>query len=218
MSDNPFFEKEKPKAVTGGILGAAWFVDLLQSVVVAVIIVIVVYLFIVIPNQVDGPSMQPNFQSGQLVLTSKVNQWLGATGLGEQLNLNYKRGDVVVFQKPDHLDLIKRVIGLPGETVMILNCEIYINDRRVEEEYIPDEFCTNAGSYATEGKRISLEENQYFLVGDNRGNSRDSRFVDYGPIEREWIKGKVVVRYLPIQDFSIIGSGKITLEGTSETE
>ena len=188
-------------------------IDLLQSIVIALFIVIVVYLFIVIPNQVSGPSMQPNFHNGELVLTSKVNQWLGNTSLGKTLGLAYQRGDVLVFQKPGHDDLIKRIIGMPGESIMVSDCEIYVNDARIEETYIPPEFCTNSGTFATAGRKIDLLGDEYFVVGDNRNNSRDSRFLEYGPIKREWVKGKVVLRYLPLDQFGVIGSGKSTFNG-----
>jgi signal peptidase I len=204
--DNPFLQVNE-EALQGN-----WIVDLLQSVVIALFIVIVVYLFIVIPNQVTGPSMEPNFHNGELVLTSKVNQWLGNTEIGGTLGLAYQRGDVIVFQKPGNLDLIKRIVGLPGESVMIADCEVYVNDVRVEETYIPSEVCTSAGSYATPGRKVTLAINEYFVLGDNRGNSRDSRYTEYGPINRDWIKGKVILRYLPLDVFGIIGSGEIIFD------
>lgn len=215
MASNPFLRANtEPTGAKNN-----WVVDLLQSVVIAFFIVIVVYLFIVIPNQVSGDSMIPNFSNQQLVLTSKINQWLGGTELGENLKLNYKRGEVVVFQKPGRVDLIKRVIGLPGDTVMVLDCEVYVNDLRIEEEYIPDTTCTTPNNFATEGKLIQLDTDQYFLMGDNRENSNDSRSLDYGLVEREWIKGKVVLRYLPFDKFGVIGAGKITYEnGESANE
>ncbi len=208
MAYNPFL---KANTEGSGAKGN-WVIDLLQSIVIAFFIVIVVYLFIVIPNQVSGDSMVPNFSNQELVLTSKINQWLGGTDLGQNLNLNYKRGEVVVFQKPGKVDLIKRVIGLPGETVMVLDCEVYVNDLRIDEEYIPDSTCTTPNNFATEGRPITIGANQYFLMGDNRENSNDSRSLDYGLIEREWIKGKVVLRYLPFDKFGVIGAGDITYE------
>jgi signal peptidase I len=200
---NPFFEQaqiEKPRM---------WLVDILQSVVIAMFICIIIYLFIATPNQVRGPSMRETFQSGDLVLTNKLSQWLGETDIGKQLGLNYQRGDVVVFQKPNHDDLIKRIVGLPGETVMILNGDVYVNGKKIREDYLPPALRTVSGSFAGEGQLVTLKSDEFFVMGDNRGNSIDSRFAEYGPIKRDWLKGKVIVRYWPLYSLGTIGTGKI---------
>lgn len=207
QEQNPFFEK--PKAVKR----TSWVVDVLQSIVIATFICIVIYLFIAIPNQVSGPSMMPNFHDGELLLTNKITQLFGGTPFGKGLGLDYKRGDVIVFLKPSPTgkDLIKRIVGMPGETVMVLNGDVYVNGNKITEEYISPEVRTNPGTLAQEGIVITVPKDSYFVIGDNRNNSIDSRFEEYGPIKREWMKGKVVLRYLPPQAFGIIGTGKIDL-------
>lgn len=199
---NPFFEQPKVERKT------SWVVDVLQSAVIAIFVFIIIYLFIAIPNQVQGPSMQPNFLDGQLLLTNKITQLVGGTDFGRSLGLDYHRGDVIVFHKPEtDRDLIKRIIGLPGETVMVLGGDLYVNGQRLKEEYIAPEVRTNPGSLATEGRMITLGPDEYFVAGDNRPNSQDSRFSEYGPIKRDWLKGKVVLRYWPPTHFGIIGTG-----------
>jgi len=209
QENNPFFEhkQEKKKKM--------WLVDILQSVVIALFICILVYLFIATPNQVSGPSMQDNFHDKDLVLTNKITQWLGGSDFGKSIGLEYQRGDVIVFQKPGKPDLIKRVIGLPGETVMVLNGHLFVNNKQIKETYLPATLRTNAGSYAKEGEIITLKSDEYFVCGDNRGNSADSRDANYGPVKREWLKGKVILRYWPLDRFGVIGTGVIEFSDTT---
>lgn len=199
---NPFFEQPTTKRKTNFI------VDMLQSIVVALFICIILYLFILTPNQVDGYSMCPNFEDGQLLLTNKLSVWLGSTPFGQSMGLEYQRGDVVVFQKPGREKaLIKRVIGLPGDKVSLRDGRVYVNNERVEENYLPAERRSGGGSYLGEGEEITIEEGNYFLMGDNRNNSLDSRFNDIGQVKREWLQGKVILTYWPLNTFGIVGNG-----------
>jgi signal peptidase I len=187
---------------------------MLQSIVIALFVCILLYVFILTPNQVDGYSMCPNFDDGQLLLTNKVSQWLGQTPLGQSLGLDYQHGDIVVFHKPDRdKPLVKRVIGVPHDSVSVRDGKVYINGELLEEPYLPSGRRTNGGSYLGEGEEITLSDTDYFLMGDNRGKSLDSRFLEIGTIKREWIQGKVILRYLPLPTFSII-SGSGTTPGT----
>lgn len=200
--NNPFFEQPASKRKT------SFIVDMLQSIVVALFICIVLYLFILTPNQVDGYSMCPNFEDGQLLLTNKLSVWLGSTPLGQSMGLEYQRGDVVVFQKPGREKaLIKRVIGTPGDKVSLRDGRVYVNNERVEENYLPAERRSSGGSYLGEGEEITVEEGNYFLMGDNRNNSLDSRFNDIGQVKREWLQGKVILTYWPLNTFGIVGNG-----------
>jgi signal peptidase I len=92
---------------------------------------------------------------------------------------------------------------------MILDGDVYVNGQRAIEEYIPPEVRTNPGTFAKEGELITLGNGEYFVFGDNRNNSQDSRFLEYGPIKREWLKGRVILRYWPLSAFGIIGTGKV---------
>jgi len=142
---------------------------------------------------VEGPSMQPNFHTGQVLVVTRVNYLLG----------DPKRGDIVVFnppgQPPDEPPYIKRVIGLPGETVEIRDTKVYIDGKEMDEPYINEpctpERCSN--------KTWELGANEYFMMGDNRNHSSDSR-VFSTPVTRDHIIGEAMVRYWPPSDWGLV--------------
>lgn len=173
-------------------------VDFLQSIAIALVICIIMYLLIAMPNQVQGSSMEPNFNQGEIILTNKVSTWLGDTGIGRSIGLDYSRGDIVVFQKPGNSDFIKRIIGEPGDTVSIREGDVYINGKKLDEsDYLDSTVFTEAGSFLPEGEQLIVPENSFFIMGDNRGNSQDSRSYEIGFVREEWIKGEVLLRYWP---------------------
>ncbi len=186
------------------------FVDILQSIAIAVALSIFLYVFILTPNEVDGPSMEPNFITGDLLFTSKLHRWFNDTGIGNTLNFNYNRGDVVVFQKPGLNDFVKRVIAVPGDSIRIEDGIYYINDQKLEEYYDLNNDQRKDGSFLQDGDEpYILKEDEYFLSGDNRNVSFDSRSL--GPIKEDWIKGKVIFRFWPLSKFGVIQSGKSEL-------
>jgi signal peptidase I len=202
--NNPFLEKEVSKK-KGNI-----FIDILQSVAIAVSLSIFLYLIIITPNEVDGPSMLPNFETGDLLFTSKIHKFLVGTDVGDKLGINYSRGDVVVFQKPGFDDFVKRVIATPGENIRIENGVYYVNGDKLEEYYELNNEQQKDGSFLQDGDDpITLGEDEYFLSGDNRNVSFDSR--ELGPIKIEWIKGKVIFRFWPLDKLGVIGAGKSEL-------
>ncbi|MBI3341882.1 signal peptidase I [Candidatus Curtissbacteria bacterium] len=154
--------------------------EIIQTAVVSLGIFFFVYVFLVQPHRVKGESMTPNFKDGELLLVEKVSYRI------------YKpsRGDVIVFKAPGsaNVDFIKRVIGVPGENVKVENGTVYINDKKLNEPYEKQE---------TRGDiNINLGNNQYFVLGDNRGGSSDSRV--FGPIDRNTIEGKAWFVYWPL--------------------
>lgn len=179
----------------------AFLLDIFETLVIALSIFLIVYLFLMQPHQVNGQSMIPNFESGDYVLTDKISYRLGEP----------QRGDVVVFHAPSSAhcpqgtgcDFIKRVVGLPGELVEIKDSQIFVNSKPLGEVYIPDEFQTEAGSF-TRNKSVSLGDNQYFVAGDNRPHSSDSRV--WGPIDKSMIVGKAFFRYWPPETMGVIES------------
>ncbi|MCA9381374.1 signal peptidase I [Candidatus Dojkabacteria bacterium] len=186
------------------------FVDILQSIAIAVVLSIFLYVFLVTPNEVDGPSMEPNYNDGDLLFTSKLHRWFNDTSIGDALGLNYQRGDVVVFQKPGLSDFVKRVIAVPGDTIRIEDGSYYVNDKKLEEYYDLYNDLRRDGSFLRDGDPpYQLGADEYFLSGDNRNVSHDSRAL--GAIKESWIKGKVIFRFWPLSEFGIAERGKSDL-------
>ena len=176
-----------------------YFVDVIETIVVAAAIFVVVYLFLLQPHQVRGASMEPNLSDGQYLLTDKVSYRFG----------DPKRGDIIVFKSPvdQNFDYIKRIIALPGETVKIENSEIIIKNSENPKGFVLNSpYETNGdttpGSRLENGREITLDTNDYFVLGDNRSQSFDSR--EWGTLPRENIIGKAWLRYWPVVKFSFI--------------
>jgi signal peptidase I len=167
----------------------SFFFDTLEVIVFAVGIFFFIYLLIMRPHKIDGQSMMPNFFDGEYLLTEKVTYYLR----------NPERGDVIVFTPPvTNLDeYIKRVIALPDETVMINGGHVYINDQLLGESYIDESVYTTGGSFLTEGQKFKVPAGEYFVMGDNRANSSDSRY--WGPITKKAMSGRAWVIYWPIK-------------------
>jgi signal peptidase I len=110
------------------------------------------------------------------------------------------RFDIVVFEREDHKFNVKRVIGLPGEVVQIIDNLVYINDEPLEAENGLNQVVL-AGIAENP---VTLGEDEYFLLGDNRDGSEDSRFVNIGNVKREQIRGKVWLRLLPLIDIGLV--------------
>lgn len=171
----------------------AFFLDMIETLVIALSIFLVVYLFFMQPHQVNGQSMVPNFQSGEYVLTDKVSYRFS----------NPQRGEVVVLHAPEAAncpqgtgcDFIKRVLGVPGDTVEIANNQVIVNGTPLPEPYIPADFETLPGRF-TENGPITLGTDEYFVSGDNRPYSSDSR--TWGPVLKSGIIGKAFFRYWPV--------------------
>lgn len=110
-----------------------------------------------------------------------------------------ERGDVVVFQAPSDpdKDFIKRVVGLPGESVTLKNGSIHINNNKLDEsKYLPPNISTNAESFMDENETIHLQPGEYIVLGDNRPASSDSR--EWGPLKKSAIIGKAFFVYWPL--------------------
>ena len=143
-----------------------------------------------VKTAVAGVSMEPTLMEGQVVIVNKIEYYLKSP----------KRNDVIVYKQSNREHSyyeIKRVIGLPGETVKIKNGIIYINDEVLK---IKTETIENAG-LAEEG--IKLDDNEYFVLGDNRNDSEDSRFASVGNVLRNEILGKAVAIEKP---FTLVDS------------
>lgn len=185
---NPHAEPDQTTASSGRIGRIKnSFVDFVQTLVVFGAIFAIIYLFVAQPHKVSGNSMLPNFQNGNYILTDKLTYRFSEP----------KYNDVVVLKNPrnEAQDFIKRILGLPGDTIKIENGAVFRNGSLVKEDFLPTGRTTQAGNFLSEGENVTLGPNQYIVLGDNRDHSSDSR--EFGPISKKEIIGRVIFRYWP---------------------
>lgn len=150
--------------------------------IVIIIVVILIRTFIVTPVKVDGSSMYPTLNNNQVLLLKKYDK-------------NYKRFDIVVLDY-DKDKLIKRIIAFPGEEIKYENNKLYINGKYIKEEFLK-------GSDTSDFSTIKVPKDCYFVMGDNRNVSKDSRII--GPINKKNINGTIGISIFP---FNKIGKIK----------
>ena len=196
-TNNKDYNKNMVKKIFKAIF--SFVLDFIQTIVTALSVFVIVYLFLVQPHQVKGSSMTtsfPNaFNNGDYILTNKVSYRFEKP----------KRGDVIIFRAPvnTNYDYIKRIIGLPGDRVKIYQNKVYINGFLLDEsEYLTPNIKTTAGHFIKEGEEIVVPEDKYFVLGDNRSHSSDSR--EWGFISKEDIVGKAWFRYWPPNKIGLI--------------
>lgn len=204
MSDNPFVHKAQPSK--SNILK-----EIFEALVIAITINVVIYFLFIIPSQVEGPSMLPNLKDQELLFANKTPSWFNSNEqLLEQFNWDYQRGDIVIFDFND-IVLVKRIIAAGGDTIYIEDGEVYINDNKIYETYLAVDTKTYIPQvglrFLAEGEKITVPEGFFFVMGDNRTQSKDSRFDDVGFVAREQIKGVVFFRFWPLNSFGPIGKG-----------
>lgn len=163
----------------------SWARDMMVSVVVSAFIIIFLYQ----PVRVEGTSMLPMLEDQDRLFINKFAYRVGQV----------RRGDVVVFLYPrDHeKSYIKRVIALPGDRLRIDEGKVYVNDEPVQEKYVPQRF--------TDDRSVServIPPHQYYVMGDHRSISSDSR--EFGPVERELIYGKAAFVYWPMEQLGVV--------------
>jgi signal peptidase I len=147
--------------------------------------------FVVQTFYIPSASMEPTLMIGDRILVDKLSYHLHSV----------HRGDIVVFGKPPGenspgvTDLVKRVIGLPGDTISSQDGRVYIDGKPLAEPWLP------SGTVTTGITTQKIPPNEYFVMGDNRTNSQDSRY--FGPIQGSLIVGRVVVRIWPLSNFHI---------------
>jgi signal peptidase I len=162
-----------------------WLRDLLISVVVSFFIITFLYQ----PVKVEGTSMAPRLHDQDRLFINKFAYNF------EKI----ERDDVVVFYYPrdTQKSYIKRVIGLPGDTVRIANGEVYVNGRALDEPYVPERYRDVRSM-----DELQVPQGQYFVMGDHRSISSDSR--DFGPVERKLIYGKAAFVYWPREEMGVV--------------
>jgi signal peptidase I len=161
-------------------VAAVWVRDLLVSLAISAFIIIFLYQ----PVKVEGTSMMPGLEDQERIFVNKfVYRWEPIA-----------RGDIVVFRYPRDTSksYIKRVIGVAGDRVRIDNGQVYVNGQPIEEDYVPTDYA-DARSYS----EITVPVNTFFVLGDHRTMSNDSR--DFGPVNERFIYGKAVFGYWPME-------------------
>lgn len=169
-----------------------FFAELLKFILVAALIVVPLRLFVAQPFIVSGESMVPTFQNGQYLIVDELSYHFGAP----------ERGDVIVFRYPKDPSqfFIKRIIGLPGETVRIQGGAVYIDHPGAPGAALEEPYIVNHGNGGDQ--TVTLGANDYFVMGDNRPESSDSR--SWGVLPRSNIIGRAFVRLLPLSSIGIL--------------
>lgn len=163
--------------------------DLLQTVLLAASIFLFIYIFLYRPFQVSGDSMYPTFKDKEYIMTDLISLKVG----------DPVRGDVIVFKAPtdNEKDFIKRVIGLPGDTVMVKDGYTYVNGKKLDESaYLHSDVRTSSGNFLHDGQPFTVPPGNYIVFGDNRQFSSDSR--EWGLLTRKAIIGRSFFVYWPL--------------------
>ena len=168
-----------------------FFKDILGYIIV-IFSVLIVVLYIATLQQVIGPSMEPTLNEGDVLILNKFHYYL----------FDVKRNDVISFKHDDSKFLIKRVIGLPGESIYYKDNILYINNTPYKENIV-DELITEDFDLKNLGYD-KIPEDMYFVLGDNRENSLDSRSEEVGLVKKDDIIGKVFIRIWPITGFKLV--------------
>jgi signal peptidase I len=178
-----------------------FLLDLLEVFVTSFAIFLFIYLLILQPHKIKGNSMEPNYHDGEYLLTDKLTYRLKVPA----------RGDVIVFKPPvsQEEEYIKRIIALPGETISIKDGKYYIDGKQLQENYIPSSIYTSGKSFLPNNMEKTVPANSYFVSGDNRESSSDSRY--WGFITKESITGKAWLIYWPIKSMGTIKPGSFNL-------
>lgn len=172
-----------------------FFIDTMQTILLAASIFLVIYIFLVRPFQVSGESMFPTFKNKEYILTNLITLRFS----------ELKRGDVIVFKAPtDHdKDFIKRVIGLPGDSVSLKGGFVYVNGNKLDESpYLNSDVRTYGASFMKEEEPVSVPMGDYLVMGDNRPFSSDSR--EWGFLKKSEVIGKSFFVYWPVNVVRIV--------------
>ncbi|MFC4775416.1 signal peptidase I [Paenibacillus sp. GCM10023252] len=190
----------------GGNRAYKEIVEWIKALTIAIVFVFVIRMFLFSPFIVEGPSMQPNFETGEHIIVNKILYDIR----------DPKRGEVVVFHVPEeNREFIKRVIGIPGDKIKVEGDDVYINDKKIDEPYLKDAIkaAHDAGELYNIGPGFPNNENQdavvpegtIFAMGDNRGDSRDSRMIGY--VNDKEVIGRADVIFWPLNKLKLIKHG-----------
>lgn len=156
--------------------------DWVKHLGIAVVIAFIITKFVIVNAHIPTPSMETTIMVNDRIIASRLHYAFSTP----------KRGDIVVFKFPDDESMlfVKRVIGLPGETVVIKDGSVYINNEKLDEPYLNTVTKGNTGPFV-------VPEGKYFMLGDNRNSSKDSRFWNEKYVSKDKILGKAIFKYYP---------------------
>jgi len=171
-----------------------FFLDIAQTFLVTGAVFFFITYFFFRPFQVSGDSMYSSFKDKEYIVTNLISLRFS----------DPKRGDVVVFKSPSdpNKDFIKRIIAIAGDEVSLQAGEVYINNKQIEEAYLDQGIKTYGGAFLQDDDKKIVPTGYYFVMGDNRNDSSDSR--TWGFIKRESIKGISFFVYWPINEVQLI--------------
>lgn len=175
----------------------AFFLDTMQTILLAASIFLVIYIFFFRPFQVSGESMYPTFKNKEYILTNLI-----ALRMGDP-----QKGDVIVFEAPldKDKDFIKRVMATEGDRIYLKDGFVYVNDKKVDESaYLGSDVRTYGGSFLKEDEPVTVPPGEFIVMGDNRPFSSDSR--EWGFLKREKVIGKSFFVYWPVNKMHVINN------------
>lgn len=174
-----------------------FLLDTIQTILITASILMVIYAFVMQPNQVSGSSMYPTFEDKEYLLSNLLDVRFD----------KYQRGDVVVFHSPVELEklYIKRVIGIPGDRIMVKNGKVYRNGELLDESlYLRSTVMTVGGAFLQDGVEQVVPDGYICVMGDNRPYSSDSR--EWGFLQKSRVVGKSILRIFPFTKFHVVGN------------
>ena len=165
--------------------------SLLGTMVIAAVVVFLLKEFIIINAYIPTGSMENTIMPKDRVIGNRL----------AYLVREPERGDIVIFNYPDDESqlFVKRIIGMPGETITIADAKVYVNGKLLEEEYLKEEWVLDNGPYA-----FAIPEGCYLVLGDNRNNSKDARYWENTYLSEDKILGEAVFRYWPFDSIGML--------------
>nr|TXF84693.1 signal peptidase I [Alkalicoccus halolimnae] len=161
----------------------SWLIPIILAVAVA----FVVRSFFIAPYVVEGASMEPSLENNDRILVNKTTTWLG----------EFERGDIIIIEDEENRHYVKRIIALPGETLEMADGSLTVEGEEIEEPYVKE-----LELYAEQLEEVTMAEDEYFVMGDNRGNSMDSR-NGLGYIDEDNIVGRSAVVFFPLSNMQM---------------
>ena len=186
----------------------SFFIELVKTAAIVFILAWIIRAFVIQPFIIEGSSMEPNFHNKQLILIDKLSYHIHSP----------RRGDVIVFESPQNhaVYYIKRIVGLPGDQITIKNGEVFVNNKKDPESYLSQGQKTIVGGSETASLEEKVGPNQFFVLGDNRDASSDSR--EWGLLDKNLIAGRFMVVVYPRHWFKQAKNNSSAIFGMNLTE